>query len=110
MKKLLASAVFATALSTSASAGLVGLDWEATGEYNLDTEVTALSAEVGRTFSVGGMELSVDADFDLDAANFSGTDWKLNYGLSSGVDAYVKSGLTKDWGREDVVLGVTVSF
>ena len=29
-------------ISLPASAGMLGLDWEATGEYNVDTEVSSL--------------------------------------------------------------------
>ena len=39
MKNTLIGAALLTAVSLPTSAGMLGLDWEATGEYNIDTEV-----------------------------------------------------------------------
>ena len=64
-----------TNVSLPTSAGMLGLDWEATGEYNIDTEVSTLK-EVGKTISLGALSLTVDADFDIIGTEFSGTDYK----------------------------------
>ena len=53
MKNTLIGAALLTAVSLPTSAGMLGMDWEATGEYNIDTEVSTLKAEVGKTISLG---------------------------------------------------------
>ena len=110
MKKIILSMVFAMGLTLPVHAGMLGLDWEATGEYNMDSEVTALSAQVGKTWSMNDLSVSVDADWDLDNTSFEGVDWKVNYGLAANLDAYVKSGMTSDWANEDIVAGITFSW
>jgi len=110
MKKIILSMVLAMGLTLPAHAGMLGLDWETTGEYNMDSEVTALSAQIGKTWSMDDLSISVDADWDLDNTSFEGVDWKVNYGLAANLDAYVKSGMTSDWANEDIVAGITFSW
>ena len=74
MKNTLIGAALLTAVSLPASAGMLGMDWEATGEYNLDTEVSTLKAEVGKTISLGVLSITADADFDIIGTAFAGTD------------------------------------
>ena len=76
MKNTLIGAALLTAVSLPASAGMLGMDWEATGEYNLDTEVSTLKAEVGKTISLGVLSITADADFDIIGTAFAGTDYK----------------------------------
>ena len=112
MKNTLIGAALLTAVSLPTSAGMLGLDWEATGEYNVDTEVSSLTAQVGRTISLGALSLTADADFDIIGTSFSGTDYKASMDLpnASGLELYVKSGLDKTWKREDIIAGVTFSW
>ena len=65
MKNTLIGVAILTLVSLPTSAGMLGMDWEATGEYNVDTEVSTLKAEVGKTISLGGLSLTADADFDI---------------------------------------------
>ena len=112
MKNTLIGVAILTLVSLPASAGMLGMDWEATGEYNVDTEVSTLKAEVGITISLGGLSLSADADFDIIGTAFSGTDYKAEMSIpgASGLEVYVKSGLSKTWKREDIIAGVTFSW
>ena len=50
MKNTLIGVAILTLVSLPTSAGMLGMDWEATGEYNVDTEVSTLKAEVGKQF------------------------------------------------------------
>ena len=47
MKNTLIGVAILTLVSLPTSAGMLGMDWEATGEYNVDTEVSTLKAEDG---------------------------------------------------------------
>ena len=112
MKNTLISVAILTLVSLPSSAGMLGMDWEATGEYNVDTEVSTLKAEVGKTISLGGLSLTADAEFDFIGTAFSGTDYKAEMSIpgASGLEVYVKSGLSKTWKREDIIAGVTFSW
>ena len=112
MKNTLISVAILTIVSLPSSAGMLGMDWEATGEYNVDTEVSTLKAEVGKTISLGGLSLTADADFDIIGTAFSGSDYKAEMSIpgASGLEVYVKSGLSKTWKREDIIAGVTFSW
>ena len=95
MKNLLLTTTLLIFTSFTATAGMLGLDWEATGEYNVDTEVSTLKAEVGKSVNFSGLTLSADADFDIIGTAFSGTDYKASMNMpgASGMELYVKSGL-----------------
>ena len=112
MKKLLLSTILATGLTSSAYAGMLGLDWESTGEYNVDTEVSTLTAQVGKSINLSGLTISADLDFDIIGTSFSGSDYKASMMLPgmSNVEVYAKSGLDKNWKREDVIAGVKFSW
>ena len=112
MKNTLIGVAILTLVSLPASAGMLGMDWEATGEYNVDTEVSTLKAEVGKTISLSGLTLTADADFGIIGTAFSGTDYKAEMSIpgASGLEVYVKSGLSKTWKREDIIAGVTFSW
>ena len=106
MKKLLLTTTLLIFTTFSASAGMLGLDWETTGE------VSTLTAEVGRSINLSGLTLSADADFDIIGTSFSGTDYKASMDMpgASGMELYVKTGLDKTWKREDIVAGFTFSW
>ena len=113
MKKiLLATLLFVCLNPLTASAGMLGLDWSATGEYNLDTDASSLTMEVGRSMDLGGITLTADADFDIMASSFGGTDYKASMAMpgSSGLEFYLSTGLSSDWAREDVVAGFSLSW
>jgi len=112
MKNTLIGVAILTLVSLPASAGMLGMDWETTGEYNLDTEVSTLTAQVGKTISLGSLSMTVDADFDIIGTAFSGTDYKAEMDVpgASGLEVYVKSGLNKNWERENVIAGVKFSW
>ena len=59
-----------------------------------------------------GLSLTADADFDIIGTAFSGTDYKAEMSIpgASGLEVYVKSGLSKTWKREDIIAGVTFSW
>ena len=112
MKKLLLTTTLLIFTTFSASAGMLGLDWETTGEYNVDTDVSSLTMEVGKSVNLSGLTLSADADFDIIGTSFSGTDYKASMDMpgASGMELYVKTGLDKTWKREDIVAGFTFSW
>ena len=112
MKNTIIGATLLTVASLPASAGMLGMDWEATGEYNVDTEVSSLTAQIGKTISLGALSITADADFDIIGTTFSGTDYKASMGVpnASGLEIYVKSGLDKTWKREDIIAGLTFSW
>ena len=74
MKNLLIGTLLMSLISLPASAGMLGLDWEATGEYNIDTEISSLDVEVGKTIMWNSVSISADADFDIINTEFEGTD------------------------------------
>lgn len=112
MKNTFIGAMLLALISSPALAGMWGMDWEATGEYNVDTDVSSLTAQVGRSFNLGGLTISADADFDIIGTAFSGTDYKASMDLPgmSGASVYLKTGLTSDWGGEDMIAGVTITW
>ena len=112
MKKLLLSTILATGLTSSAYAGMLGLDWEATGEYNVDTEVSSLTTEVGKSINLSGLTISADLDFDIIETEFLGSDYKASIMMPgmSNVELYAKTGLDKTWERENIIAGITFSW
>ena len=111
MKNLLIGTLLMSLISLPASAGMLGLDWEATGEYNIDTEISSLDVEVGKTIMWNSVSISADADFDIINTEFEGTDYKASMGVpNSSIEVYLKTGLNNKWAREDIVAGVTFSW
>ena len=112
MKKLLLSTILATGLTSSAYAGMLGLDWEATGEYNVDTEASTLKTEVGKSINLSGLTLTADLDFDIIETEFLGSDYKASIMMPgmSNVEVYAKTGLDKTWERENIIAGITFSW
>ena len=111
MKKLLIGTFLMSLISLPASAGMLGLDWEATGEYNMDTEVSSLDMQVGKTIMWNSVSLSANADFDIVNTEFDGTDYKASVLVpNSSVEMYLETGLDNEWAREDIVAGVKFSW
>jgi len=111
MKNLLMGTFLMSLISLPASAGMLGLDWEATGEYNIDTEVSTLDVEVAKNIMWNTVSITADADFDIINTEFLGTDYKASIGVpDSSIEVYLKTGLDNEWAREDVVAGVTFSW
>ena len=50
---------------TTAQAGLLGLDNQIKGEYNLETNKSTLTSQVGKTIGMYGLSVSADVDFDV---------------------------------------------
>ena len=96
----------------NAYSDVLGLDFSVEGEYNMDNSTSTLTSEIGKTIMLSGLSLSSDADFDVLEMEYKGMDFKANYNVDvlSGVDVYIKSGMTKDWAREDIVAGFSLSF
>ena len=110
MKKLLLTFALAMAIANPAYAELFGLDWESTGEYNVDTEVTSLTAQVGKSILLNGLTLTADADYDIIGSSFSGTDYKASFDVSDNLEMYLSTGLDSTWTREDLVAGFKVTW
>ena len=70
MKNTLIGVAILTLVSLPTSAGMLGMDWEATGEYNVDTEVSTLKAEVGKTISLGGFVITLMQTLILSVLHF----------------------------------------
>ena len=111
MKNLLIGTFLMSLISLPASAGMLGLDWEATGEYNMDTEVSTLDMQVGKTIMWKSVSLSANADFDIVNTEFDGTDYKASVLVpNSSIEMYLETGLDNEWAREDIVAGVKFSW
>ena len=111
MKNLLIGTFLMSLISLPASAGMLGLDWEATGEYNIDTEVSTLDMQVGKTIVWGGVSITADADFDIIDTEFDGTDYKASMDVpNSSIEVYLETGLDSVWTREDVIAGLKFSW
>ena len=111
MKNLLIGTFLMSLISLPASAGMLGLDWEATGEYNIDTEVSTLDMQVGKTIMWGGVSITADADFDIIDTEFDGTDYKVSTLVpNSSIEVYLETGLDDEWTREDVIAGIKFSW
>ena len=111
MKNLLIGTFLMSLISLPASAGMLGLDWEATGEYNVDTEVSSLDMQVGKTIMWNSVSLSANADFDIVNTEFDGTDYKASVLVpNSSIEMYLETGLDNEWAREDIVAGVKFSW
>ena len=50
MKNTLIGVAILTLVSLPTSAGMLGMDWETTGEYNVDTEVSTLKQKLVKQF------------------------------------------------------------
>ena len=93
-------------------AGLLGLDSEIKGEYNLETNKSTLTSQVGKTVGMYGLSVSADVDFDVMEFSYDGMDFKAEYDFleMDNVSIHVSSGLDTNWAMEDIVVGFTLQF
>lgn len=111
MRNLLIGLLLLFPLS-SAQADFLGFDSKLNGEYNIDTNKSSVSGEIGKTIGVYGFSITSDIDFDLINFTYEGMDIKTQYslGTATSMEVYLKSGLDTNWTREDVVVGLEVKF
>ena len=97
---------------TAAQAGLLGLDSQIKGEYNLDTDKSTLTSQIGKTIGMYGLSVTGDVDFDIKEFEYTGMDFKAEYDIldANSTSVYISSGLDTDWEMEDIVVGVEVKF
>tara|TARA_R100001594_G_scaffold19105_1_gene37249 strand:- start:235 stop:594 length:360 start_codon:yes stop_codon:yes gene_type:complete len=93
-------------------AGLLGLDSEIKGEYNLETNKSTLTSQVGKTVGMYGLSVSADVDFDVMEFAYDGMDFKAEYDVLqlNNASIYVSSGLDTNWAMEDITLGMSIKF
>ena len=96
----------------TAQAGLLGLDSQIKGEYNLETNKSTLTSQVGKTVGMYGLSVSADVDFDVMEFSYDGMDFKAEYDFleMDNVSIHVSSGLDTNWAMEDIVVGFTLQF
>ena len=97
---------------TTAQAGLLGLDSEIKGEYNLETNKSILTSQVGKTIGMYGLSVSADVDFNVMEFAYDGMDFKAEYDVLqlNNASIYVSSGLDTNWAMEDITLGMSINF
>ena len=97
---------------TAAHAGVLGLDSSIKGEYNLETNKSTLTSQVGKTIGMYGLSVSADVDFDVMEFAYDGMDFKAEYDVLqlNNASIYVSSGLDTNWAMEDIKLGIEVIF
>ena len=110
MKKLLL--ILLLAIPFSAQAGTLGLDNNVKGEYNIDTNTTSLTAQVGKTIGLYGFSVTGDIDFDLLEFSYEGVDFRAEYDVLDANNAafYISSGMDTNWAMEEVTVGLEINF
>ena len=93
----------------TANADLLGLDSTIEGDYNIETNKSTLTGEIGKTVGMYGLSVTGDIDFDIIEFAYSGMDFKSTYSVGK-LDLYVKSGLGTNWEMEDIIVGFTAKF
>jgi len=113
MKKLLAAILLATVSVLPVKAGVLGLDWKLTGDYNVTDTLSQIDMQVGKTFNLSGLSLTADLDYDVTGSAFMGSDYKISMDNALGVqglEIYGKTGLDVDWKKEDYHVGIVLEF
>tara|TARA_R100001082_G_C4364168_1_gene160963 strand:+ start:2845 stop:3180 length:336 start_codon:yes stop_codon:yes gene_type:complete len=97
---------------TAAQAGLLGLDSQIKGEYNLDTDTSTLTSQIGKTIGMYGLSVTGDVDFDVMEFAYDGVDIKAEYDVLqlNNASVYVSSGLDTNWEMEDIKIGLEINF
>ena len=97
---------------TTAQAGLLGLDSQIKGDYNLETNKSTLTSQVGKTIGMYGLSVSADVDFNVMEFAYDGMDFKAEYDVLqlNNASIYVSSGLDTNWAMEDITLGMSINF
>jgi len=99
-------------LPFTAQAGLLGLDSQIKGEYDMDSDSSTITSQVGKTIGLYGFSISADVDFDVMEFAYDGMDFKAEYDLleMNSTSVYVSSGLDTNWGRENIKVGFEFKF
>ena len=99
-------------LPFTAQAGLLGLDSQIKGDYNLETNKSTLTSQVGKTIGMYGLSVSADVDFNVMEFAYDGMDFKAEYDVLqlNNASVYVSSGLDTNWAMEDIKLGYEFNF
>tara|TARA_B100000287_G_C20540306_1_gene744362 strand:- start:680 stop:1039 length:360 start_codon:yes stop_codon:yes gene_type:complete len=119
MKKFILATVAALFFALPAQAidlGFMSLDNQVKAGYNVDTEVSSLTAQTGVTVPIWIMSASIDADMDLLA--FGDSSKEMYQGIDIGLDLplhdmlvlELDTGIDTDWNRENISLTATLSF
>ena len=97
---------------TAAQAGLLGLDSQIKGEYNIDTDTSTLTSQIGKTIGMYGLSVTGDVDFDVMEFAYDGVDVKAEYDVLqlNNASVYVSSGLDTNWEMEDIKIGLEINF
>ncbi len=97
---------------TAAQAGLLGLDSQIKGEYNIDTDTSTLTSQIGKTIGMYGLSVTGDIDFDVMEFAYDGMDVKAEYDVLqlNNASIYVSSGLDTNWAMEDIKVGIEINF
>ena len=100
------------ALPFTAQAGLLGLDSQVKGDYNIETNKSTLTSQVGKTIGLYGLSVTGDIDFNVMDFAYDGMDFKAEYDFleMDNVSIHVSSGLDTSWEMEDIVIGFTLQF
>ena len=96
----------------TAHAGVLGLDSQIKGEYNIDTDKSTLTSQIGKTIGMYGLSVTGDVDFDVMEFAYDGMDVKAEYDVLqlNNASIYVSSGLDTNWGMEDIKVGFEFKF
>tara|TARA_R100000781_G_scaffold33693_1_gene24433 strand:+ start:813 stop:1148 length:336 start_codon:yes stop_codon:yes gene_type:complete len=100
------------ALPFTAQAGLLGLDSQVKGDYNIETNKSTLTSQVGKTIGLYGLSVTGDIDFNVIDFAYDGMDFKAEYDVLelNSTSLYVSSGLNTNWEMEDIVVGFEFNF
>ncbi len=100
------------ALPFTAQAGLLGLDSQIKGDYNIETNKSTLTSQVGKTIGLYGLSVTGDIDFNVMDFAYDGMDFKAEYDVLelNSTSLYVSSGLNTNWEMEDIVVGFEFNF
>ena len=99
-------------LPFTAHAGLLGLGSQIKGEYNIDTDTSTLTSQIGKTIGMYGLSVTGDVDFDVMEFAYDGVDVKAEYDVLqlNNASVYVSSGLDTNWEMEDIKIGLEINF
>ena len=97
---------------TAVHAGLLGLDSKIKVAYNIDTDTSTLTSQIGKTIGMYGLSVTGDIDFDVMEFAYDGMDVKAEYDVLqlNNASIYVSSGLDTNWGMEDIKVGFEFKF
>ena len=99
-------------LPFTAHAGMLGLDSQIKGDYNIETNKSTLTSQVGKTIGLYGLSVTGDIDFNVMEFAYDGIDLKAEYDVLelNSTSLYVSSGFDTNWEMEDIVVGFEVKF